>query len=178
MGRAASSPPPTGDTYNFPVEVVETRLPVRVERYATNVGAGGGAGRHRGGFGLIREYRILNRDGASRYASMGGWSRRPWGLFGGRPGTHNYVEYVRQNGETVRCGRIRHIDLAERDLVRIVTGTGGGFGDPLKREVERVRQDVVDGYLAVEEARDQYGVLMDTETLAVDEYATQLLRSR
>ncbi len=146
-----------GDTYNFPVEVVESRFPVRVERYALNTEAGGGAGRHRGGFGLVREYRIVNPGGAASYASLGGWQRLPWGLSGGRPGTHNYVEYVRPGGERIRRGRIRHIDLAEGDLVRIVTGTGGGFGDPRERDPELVRADVADGYLTPEQAREEYG---------------------
>src|SRR5207253_255407 len=91
-GESALIATTDGDTYNFPVEVVETRFPVRVERYALDV-AGGGAGRRRGGLGLVREFRIVNAGGASAYAGIGGWQRRPWGLFGGLPGTNNFVEY-------------------------------------------------------------------------------------
>lgn len=165
-----------GDTYNFPVEVVEARYPVRVERYALNTKAGGGAGRRRGGFGLVREYRIVNEDGATSYGSMGGWLRRPWGLHGGREGTNNYLEYVR-GGETLRVGRIPHVDLADGDLVRIVTGTGGGYGDPLEREPERVQRDVRRGYVTLERAHEEYGVVLDPHTLEVDAEATARLRA-
>ena len=77
-----------GDTYNFPVEVVESRFPVLVERYALNVEAGGGAGRHRGGFGVVREYRIHGAREAAGYGSIGGFGRVPWALGGGGAGTH------------------------------------------------------------------------------------------
>ena len=68
-----------GDTYNFPVEVVESRYPVLVERYALNVEAGGGAGRHRGGFGVVRKYRVHGASEASGYGSIGGFGRVPVG---------------------------------------------------------------------------------------------------
>jgi N-methylhydantoinase B len=137
-----------GDTYNFPAEVVETRFPMLVERYALGVDAGGGAGRRRGGFGLIREYRILNDAGAVGYASIGGSLRRPWGLAGGRAGTNNYVEYVRGG-----------------DVLRV-----------FEREPERVQRDVRAGYLTVDQARTEYGVLLDPETLEVDVGGTMVLR--
>jgi N-methylhydantoinase B len=164
-----------GDTYNFPAEVVETRFPLLLERYGLHVAAAGGAGRRRGGFGLVREYRVLNPAGAVAYASLGGSRRLPWGLAGGRDGTENYVEYVR--GEDVlRVGRAPRVELARGDLVRVVTGTGGGYGDPFEREPERVRQDVVAGYVTVGDARADYGVVLDAETLAVDLAATVALR--
>jgi N-methylhydantoinase B len=177
-GESALIATTDGDTYNFPVEVVESRFPVLVQRYSLNTEAGGGAGRRRGGIGVVREYRVVNEGGATSYASMGGWSRRPWGLAGGRPGTNNYAEYVRPGHETIRHGRVRHVDLSDGDLVRVVTGTGGGFGDPFEREAERVRADVLDGYLTAAQARADYGVVLDPETLAVDGEATARLRGR
>jgi N-methylhydantoinase B len=165
-----------GDTYNFPVEVVEARFPVVVERYALNTEDRGGAGRRRGGLGLIREYRVTDPAGAAGYGSMGGWQRRPWGLFGGRPGTNNYLEY-RLGARQERHGRVAHVDLACGDSVRIVTGCGGGFGDPREREPELVEADVRDGYVTLEDARTVYGVVIDAETEAVDGAATTKLRA-
>jgi N-methylhydantoinase B len=136
-----------GDTYNFPVEVAEARYPVLVERYELNTAAGGGAGRFRGGFGCVREYRLLGVRDAIGYASFGGWRRRPWGLAGGEDGTHNYVEYETRDG-VHRHGRVPRARLAEGVRVRYVTGTGGGYGDPAEREPERLRDDVRDGYRA------------------------------
>ena len=76
-GESALIATTDGDTYNFPVEVVEARFPVLVERYELNVGAGGGAGKHRGGFGVVREYRVHGARGAYGYGSLGGHERRP-----------------------------------------------------------------------------------------------------
>ena len=165
-----------GDTYNFPVEVVESRFPVLVERYALNTGEAGGAGRRRGGFGVVREYRIHGAESASGYCSVSGWQRRPWPL-GGEPGTNNYVEYV-SGDRCDRHGRIAHVDLADGDLVRSVTGGGGGYGDPFEREPELVRDDVLDGYVTTDEARSRYGVALDPETGALDAAATAGLRAR
>ena len=174
-GESALIATTDGDTYNFPVEVVEARFPVLVERYELNVGAGGGAGKHRGGFGVVREYRVHGTRGAYGYGSLGGHERRPWALAGGREGTNNYLEYIR--GDAVsRHGRVARVPVLDGDLVRSVTGTGGGYGDPREREPERVREDVLDGYLTVECARDVYAVALHPETLEIAVAETAALR--
>jgi N-methylhydantoinase B len=176
-GESALIATTDGDTYNYPAEVVESRFPVLVERYALNTAAGGGAGRSRGGFGLVREYRLGGVEQAGGHISLGGSRRLPWGLGGGREGTHNYVEYVR-GGETLRVGRTPRVPLAGGDLVRIVTGTGGGYGDPFERDLQLVVEDVRGGYVTVAQARDEYGVVVDPGTLVVDEEETRKLRRR
>jgi N-methylhydantoinase B len=175
-GESALIATTDGDTYNFPAEVVEARFPVLVERYELNVAARGGAGRRRGGFGVVREYRLRGGVETSGYGSIGGAERRPWGLAGGHEGTTNYLEYVR-GGSVERRGRVAHAPLADGQLVRSVTGTGGGFGDPREREPERVRDDVRDGYVTLEDAREVYAVAVDPETLEVDATETASLRS-
>jgi N-methylhydantoinase B len=175
-GESALIATTDGDTYNFPVEVVEARFPVLVERYELNVGAGGGAGRHRGGFGVVREYRVYGARDAYGYGSLGGSERPPWALAGGREGTNNYLEYARGNAVS-RHGRVARVDVADGDLVRSVTGTGGGFGDPRERVPERVREDVLDGYVTLEHARTEYGVSLDPTTLELDAAATAMLRN-
>jgi N-methylhydantoinase B len=176
-GESALIATTDGDTYNFPVEVVEARFPVLVERYELNVAAGGGAGRRRGGFGVVREYRVRGAREAYGYGSLGGSARRPWALAGACEGTNNYLEYVR-GAETARHGRVARVELADGSLVRSVTGTGGGFGDPRDREPERVREDVVDGYVTRARAREEYGVVLDPRTLRVDQTETARLRRR
>ncbi len=166
-----------GDTYNFPVEVVESRYPVLVERYALNVEAGGGAGRHRGGFGVVRTYRVHGASEASGYGSIGGFGRVPWALGGGSPGTENFLDYTTPDLH-LRRGRVPRVELTDGAVVSSVTGTGGGFGDPLEREPERVREDVLDGYVTVEEARTVYGVVLDAESLEPDAAETARLRAR
>lgn len=165
-----------GDTYNFPAEVIESRFPLRVDQYALAVAQGSGAGRRRGGFGLVRDYRILDERGAVSFGSMGGWRRRPWGLEGGGEGTNNRIEYLHADGSTSRHGRVRR-DVRTGDVVRIVTGGGGGHGDAREREPERVAADVLDGYVTPEEALGTYGVVVDPVTGAVDLPATAARRA-
>jgi N-methylhydantoinase B len=153
-----------GDTYNYPAEVIEHAFPLAMERNALNVEAGGGAGRRRGGFGTIREFRVLNPTGGFLLASIGRSVQRPWGVAGGQEGTSNYYEVVRGNGERIRGGRVTGLPLAAGDLVRVVTGNGGGWGDPRERERELVSSDVHDGYVTASIAEDIYGVAVDRET--------------
>jgi N-methylhydantoinase B len=147
-----------GDTYNYPAEVIEHAFPLAMERNALNVAAGGGAGRRRGGFGTIREFRVLNPGGGFLLASLGRSVHRPWAVDGGQEGTVNYFEVVRTDGETIRGGRITDLPLAHGDLVRVVTGNGGGWGDPRQRERDLVNDDLRDGYITEETARDVYGL--------------------
>lgn len=152
-----------GDTYNYPAEVIEHAFPLAMERNALNVEAGGGAGRRRGGFGTIREFRVLNPTGGSLLASIGRSVQRPWGVAGGQEGTSNFYEVVRGDGERIRGGRVTGLTLAAGDLVRVVTGNGGGWGEPRQRERELVRDDVRDGYITVETAREVYGVNVERD---------------
>jgi N-methylhydantoinase B len=153
-----------GDTYNYPAEVIEHAFPLAMERNALNVEAGGGAGRRRGGFGTIREYRILNPTGGSLLASIGRSVQRPWGVDGGHEGTSNYYEVVRTDGERIRGGRVTGLKLAEGDVVRVVTGNGGGWGDPGDRERDLVHNDLRDGYITTQQASEIYGLASDEVT--------------
>ena len=163
-----------GDTYNYPVELLESKFPLLVDRYALNERDNGGAGQWRGGLGLVREYRLINST-AFLHASMGRNKIRPWGMYGGQPGTNNYVELIR--GETVTpFSRVSYYPLQEGDVVRILTGRGGGYGNPAERPPERVAADVRNGYISRQAAQDDYGVVLDQE-LQVDDTETQKLRS-
>jgi N-methylhydantoinase B len=175
-GESALIATTDGDTYNFPVEVVESRFPVLVERYELVVEPGAGAGSQRGGLGVVREYRVHGARDAYGYGSLGLSERRPWALDGGREGSNNFLEYVR-GGAAERHGRVTRVDLADGDLVRNVTGTGGGFGDPRLRDPALVQEDVRDGYVSVVSARDDYGVALDPAGLEVDEDETRRLRA-
>ena len=69
------------------------------------------------------------------------------------------------------------IKLKRGDLVRVVSTGGGGYGDPLERELANVENDVADGFVTVKGARDDYGVVILDDTLAVDTAATAGLRA-
>jgi N-methylhydantoinase B len=132
-----------------------------MERNALNIAAAGGAGRRRGGFGTIREFRVLNPTGGFLLASLGRSVQRPWGVAGGEQGTNNFFEVVRGDGENVRGGRVTNLPLAAGDLVRVVTGNGGGWGDPQERERDLILEDLRDEYITPDVARDVYGVDVD-----------------
>jgi N-methylhydantoinase B len=146
-----------GDTFNYPAEVVEHAFPLAMECNRLNVEAGGGAGRQRGGFGTIREYRVTSPEGASLLASLGRSATVPWGIDGGIDGTINYWEVVRTNGERQSGGRVTGLSLQPGDVVRLVTGNGGGWGDPGERPVESLFDDLLDGYLSPGELERHYG---------------------
>jgi N-methylhydantoinase B len=148
-----------GETYVIPVEVAEQRYGVRVERFALDVVPGAGAGRRRGGRGLVREYRILSDEALLTVA----WGRHefpPWGAAGGRAGSPNYVEVVREGGpDAPPFGKVSRMPLRRGDLVRLVTGSGGGYGDPREREPTLVIADLRDGIISRQEAAEIYGVV-------------------
>ncbi len=146
-----------GETYTIPVEVAEQRYGVRVERFGFDIVAGAGAGRRRGGRGLVREYRICSDEALLTVA----WGRHlypPWGAAGGRDGSPNYVEVLR-DGTPIgpRFGKVSRMPLRRDDVVRLVTGSGGGYGDPRQREPGLVAADLRDGLVTSAEATDFYG---------------------
>jgi N-methylhydantoinase B len=146
-----------GDTYNYSVELIEARFPLRIKRYALNVQGGTGAGRRRGGFGIVREYEILS-DGASAYGSFGRTSTMPWGMDGGSNGTANVLQIApADQGAAQSHGRVAHIDLKSGDILRVVTGGGGGWGDARHREPFMIEQDLQNGLLSEAEASELYG---------------------
>ena len=150
-----------GDTFNYPAELLEAKFPLRIVRHALNVEDGAGAGRWRGGFGVVREYEVL-AEGSYLYASYGRSRTRPWGLDGGRDGSLNYIEVIRPDGTTTRLARTAHHALHPGDRVRLVTGGGGGWGSPEQRPPARIREDIADGYIDVAGAEREYGLAAAT----------------
>ncbi len=146
-----------GETYTIPVEVAEQRYGVRVERFGFDIVPGAGAGRRRGGRGLVREYRICS-DQALLTVAWGRHLYPPWGAAGGRDGSPNYVEGLRA-GKPIgpRFGKVSRMPLRRDDLVRLVTGTGGGYGDPRERETGLLMSDLRDELVTPAEATDFYG---------------------
>jgi N-methylhydantoinase B len=161
-----------GSFRNIPAEVYEVKHPVRLEEFAIRRDSGG-PGRWRGGCGVVRAYRVLADCDVSLWFER---SRTPaWGLFGGKSG--------RPPANAIEGPQIRATPLKQRaraipagTLVRTMTGGGGGYGDPMKRPVDEVVRDVGDGYVSIEGAERDYGVVIEPRTLAVDEHATRNAR--
>ena len=162
---------------NYPVEYVERDFPLRVERYAVRPDSGG-PGLHRGGTGVVRDVRVL-AERAELATRMENTMVAPYGVAGGSAGrTGRIVLNPGTPEERVLPALGDGIVLKRGDLLRLETCGGGGWGDPLAREPERVRQDVARGFITARGARDDYGVVVDEATLEVDKTATQEERAR
>jgi N-methylhydantoinase B/oxoprolinase/acetone carboxylase alpha subunit len=159
-----------------PAEALENKFPVKVRRLELRTGPEG-AGKHRGGFGLRRDVQVTSDCVLSTCIDRS--LIPPFGLFGGRDGAPNLIHLKRSGGDEWEPvnPRLSNLPLRAGDTVRIETGIGGGFGDPLEREVELVAEDVRDGYLSAEDARATYGVVLDG-ALEIDAAATAELRER
>src|SRR5262249_52094458 len=131
-----------GETYVIPVEVAEQRYGIRVERFGFDIVEGAGAGRRRAGRGLVREDRNQWDEALVTVA----WGRQrcpPFAPPGGGDGSCNYVEVLSADGRSAqRFGKVSRLPLRRGDLVRLVTGSGGGYGDPRERETELILDDL------------------------------------
>jgi N-methylhydantoinase B len=165
-----------GDTHTSPVEMSEMKFPFVFERYAL-VPDSGGAGKFRGGLGAVRAIRA--RDAELTVSTYIERTRcAPWGLAGGEAGLGNKVT-LRLNEKVIDDlpnAKVLAQSLKPGDGIAMRGGGGGGFGSPLARPAEKVRWDVAQGYVSVEAARAQYGVVIDPETLILDADATAALR--
>jgi len=145
-----------GETYNCPAEVAEARYGVTVD-YLSFHNEDGGAGFHRGGKGVRIDYRIKS-DNAWLTVAYTRDKVPPWPLKGGQPGSPNHVLIVRANGETERYSVVSGLTLNTDDVIRVMTATGAGWGDPMERPLELVRQDLKDGYITLEQANRYFGL--------------------
>jgi N-methylhydantoinase B len=165
-----------GDTHNSPNEQAEAKFPLVIEGYRL-VPDSGGAGRHRGGLGVERTVRA--RTPITLNTQIERAHCRPWGLAGGQDGTGNSV--------ALRTGGVWKTDfpnakvlvaaLKTGDAFRLRSGGGGGYGSPLERPLEDVREDVRQGYVSLAAAAELYGVVLDPKTLAIDAAATEKRRA-
>ncbi len=145
-----------GDTYNCPAEVAEARYGLYVDRLALN-DEPGGEGEHRGGKGILLDYRVRS-NGCFFTCAYTRNKHRPWPLEGGREGSPNYVEVIRADGSVEPYAVVTALRVDEGDVIRIHTANGGGYGDPRRRPRELVLEDLRNGFVSEEIARDVYGL--------------------
>jgi len=160
---------------NYPVEFLETGYPVRLRAYGILVDSCG-AGRYRGGCGIVREYDILAEEAvlAVRIDSV---KNPPWGIDGGMAGgTGRVVVNPGTNHERMLAPLSDGNVLKHGDVLRIETGGGGGHGHPFDRPTEMVAEDVAGGFVTAETAQRLYGVVLVDG--AVDKAATAKLRAK
>jgi len=171
---------PNGNCALQPIEILETRYPLSYRALALHEGSAG-AGRNRGGFGYYRDVRVESEElRVSCFIEKE--VIEPWGLFGGRPGKNSAVLVSRDGGRTfatfgktfgVVCnGKFSDVYLRKGDIVRIVTSGGGGYGDPLERDFERIEEDVRQGLIPAAQAAAEYEIVFQDGGPEVDREAT------
>jgi N-methylhydantoinase B len=143
-----------GDTFNCPAEVAEARYGLYVERLSLN-DAPGGEGEHRGGRGIVVEYRVRS-NGCFYTCAYTRSVHKPWPMEGGLEGAPNYAEVIRTDGSVETFAVVTGLTVNEGDVIRIHTGSGGGFGDPRRRPRELVLEDLKNGFLTPERAAEVY----------------------
>lgn len=160
---------------NYPAEYIADRFPLRLERYAINTDSGG-PGRFRGGCGVVREVRLL-ADEAVLASRLDNVHYPPYGVNGGLSGRGGGVTVLREGEppryvESLSDGTV----MKRGDVLRFATSGGGGWGHPFDRPAEVVAQDVRDGFVSLESAFEEYGVVLDPAALTLDVEETERRR--
>jgi N-methylhydantoinase B len=130
---------------NIPIEMIESELPLTITRYELLPDTAG-AGRFRGGLGLVREWRVDCAE-AVFTANLERFKYRPYGLADGQPGSPGFL-YLLRNGERTALGsKIGNLRLRRGDVVRLETSGGGGFGPTSQRPAAEHARDLELGYV-------------------------------
>ena len=185
-GRPASDGPDTVEelmrnTRNNPLEDLGMHLPLICDRYEVRDDVPPGAGKFRGGSGVVKSQRYLTPGYMTHESDR--HKDAPWGVFGGEEGAVGKVEIHNVvTGETRSAfSKFSGLRTEIGDVVSYFSPSGGGYGNPLERMPEKVLDDVLDGFIDAEHARDAYGVVLQSADngydWALDKEGTQKLRA-
>lgn len=165
------------NTRNNPIEELELRNPMRCLQYELRPGPG--AGKWRGGMGVIRTWECLTDTLFSGEGDGSTGVSPPRGLFGGHDGVPGEI-VVNPGREDERRipAKATNYHLRAGDVISLRTANSAGYGDPVERDPALVLRDVLDQVVSPDEARGVYGVALDAEREAVDVEATARLRAQ
>ena len=160
---------------NIPTEYLESYYPMRVESYAS-IRDSGGAGLHRGGNGVDKVYLLLEAGEISIHDDR--HLTQPWGILGGKPGECSEKWLERADGSREPLpSKIDSVKVVKGDRIIFRTAGGGGWGDPLQRDTQAVRNDVARKLVSAAAARNEYGVVLGGDAITVDARATEDARA-
>ncbi len=173
-GEPASVTVCQGDVRNSSIEEMEMKAPIIIDSRAVRRDSGG-PGKFRGGLGSVMRVHNL-AEGRWNLERPRRQNCPPWGIGGGAPGEAGQ-KFMKKQGEK----EFKEVDVSRHPVdaqtqVLIHGGSGGGWGDPLERDVQRVSWDVIEDFVSREAARKHYGVVLGDD-LAVDAQATAKLRA-
>ena len=149
-----------GISKTTPIEIMEQRYPVLFEEYSLHEGSGG-AGEHRGGFGVNYKIRIRRGEAVASMVMDHGRTG-PQGALGGADGGVNRVRIMRDGEAYVppHLSKDQSIALKAGDVIEVSTPGGGGFGAPAARSKAESERDIGRGYYTRAEAIQMFGVAM------------------
>jgi N-methylhydantoinase B len=157
---------------NYPVEYVEKDFPLRIEQYGMRADSGG-PGLYRGGCGVVRDVQVLC-DKAELGTRMENTKFPPYGVAGGRAGRPGRIVLNPGTADEREIQPVGDgVQLKRGDLLRLETCGGGGWGDPYSRDPVLVQQDVARGFVSLQGALEDYGVVLEPLTLEIDKAATE-----
>ena len=145
------------NTMNSPVEQIEMRFPIMIDRYEL-INDSGGAGKYRGGLGARRVTRVMGHTAivttcCERMISP------PFGLQGGKPGAVSHITMRDKEGnESAVAGKGPPFPIGDGSEIWYDVAGSGGYGNPKERDPEAVRHDVINEYVSEEAAAQDYGV--------------------
>jgi N-methylhydantoinase B len=186
-GRPKSDGPDTVEelmrnTRNNPLEDLGMHLPLICDRYELRDDVMPGAGKFRGGQGVVKSQRFLTPGFVTHESDR--HDDAPWGVFGGKSGSGGKYEiYNTSKPQEIAQypAKFSGLRVSEGDVACYFSPSGGGYGDPLDRPAQQVLEDVLDDFITPEHAREAYGVVLrsadDGFAWALDAAATQALRS-
>ena len=179
----SGSAPLGGAMVRAPIEVEEWLIPYRWLKYEFLIGSSG-AGQWRGGLGThVEALNVYNRDVwqpldcVTMSGNADGEKFGSVGIMGGLGGTKAKLGILRGSKKIpYHTFELKYVEPG--DILLFTSGGGGGVGDPLDRDIDKVRLDALNEYISLKEAKDIYGVVMNPTTFEVDDKATKVLRSK
>jgi N-methylhydantoinase B len=160
---------------NTPVEILESDTPLIIEERGLIMDSGG-PGKQRGGIG--RKMIIRSPDDGENSPKRttiaiqaGRFIYPPKGMFAGKDGSK--AKFLK-NGENADPSGLTFCDPGDR--ISFISAGGGGYGNPFERDLKAVERDVKYGYISIEKAKQDYGVIIEPASQIVDLEATRKLR--
>ena len=164
---------PFGFLRSTPTESVEVETPLIVRQFRLMEDTIA-AGYHRGGAAVVIDVENTDVEVTFTVRGLDRYVLRPWGTKGGHPGTCGSAWLNPDGPGEENIGKIKVITLGHRDVLRMITPAGGGYGDPLDRELDRIWRDVCSGLLSRDKAARDYGVVFGGD--GIDAEATEARR--
>jgi len=174
--HALSSPIACGGAVHYDIETLEAVYPHFVLQYELHEDSAG-PGKWRGGCGIAYSFRNYGQD--TLFSSFSeGLKTETFGILGGRPSSRRPQVKIIRGKEEICIDSKQIIELGQGDVVMGLNQGGAGVGNPFEREVERVREDILNGIVSLEMAEHDYGVVVDPDSLEVNAEATETVRKQ